>query len=519
MGKNLTLEEKVGQLMMFGFQELTVPEYIKEFILKHNLGGIIHFSRNIVDPEQIKGVNEELQALAQQSPSGIDLLISLDQEGGSVARLTQGVAVSPGNMALGATANPHLVEKVASIMGEELRAVGFNVNLAPCVDVNNNPLNPVIGVRSYGSDPKLVGELGVAATRGFQKHLIAVAKHFPGHGDTHVDSHLSMPIINHDWERLSTVELPPFEDAIHNGVGAILAAHVLFPALESNLRLPATLSHNVLTKLLREQLGFKGLIFTDCMEMEAITKQYSMGEAAVLAIEAGVDVVLVSHTPERQSEAYWAVVEAVKTGRISMDRIEQSYNRVKAAKEALVATKDLARTLNTAEHQEVMKQVVRESLTVVQDRGNLPLKQQELVVIETRAQATSIAEEKISEAQGLAEALRQGGFTVRGEKVGLTCSSEERKKLVELTANQPLVIIVSQDAHRYEGQSELIREIMDVAQEVVVIGARTPYELNSFPEVGTYIAAYSNRDIIWGPLVELLTGKIQAQGKLPVSLV
>jgi beta-N-acetylhexosaminidase len=518
MGKNLTLEEKVGQLMMFGFKQREVPEYIKEFILQHNLGGIIHFSRNIVDPEQIKGVNAELQDLARQSPSGTDLLISVDQEGGSVARLTTGVSVSPGNMGLGATKNPQLVEEVAAIMGEELRAVGFNVNLAPCVDVNNNPLNPVIGVRSYGSEPSLVGELGKAAIKGFQRHLLATAKHFPGHGDTNVDSHLSMPIITHDWERLSAVELPPFEQAIAAGVEVILAAHVLFPALESNPRLPATLSHNVLTKLLREKLGFTGLIFTDCMEMEAITKQYSMGEAAVLAIEAGVDMVLISHTPERQSEAYWAVIDAVKSGRISMERIEESYARVKKAKETLAKMENEPRTIGSQAHFEVMRQTVRESLTVVQDRGNLPLQQQEFVVIETRAQATSIAEEKINDAQGLADYLRGAGFRVQGEKIGLTCSADERKKLVELTTNQPLVIIVSQDAHRYEGQSELIQEIIEVAQEVIVIGARTPYELNSFPQVPTYVAAYSNRSVVWEPLVELLTGKIQAQGKLPVSL-
>lgn len=518
MGKDLSIEQKIGQLMMFGFQEQEIPEYIKEFILEHNLGGIIHFSRNIVSPEQIQGINEQLQALAKDSPSGTNLLISVDQEGGSVARLNKGVAVSPGNMALGATNNSKLVEDVATVMGEELRALGFNVNLAPCIDVNNNPLNPVIGVRSFGSDPQLVGELGLAATKGLQKHLLAVAKHFPGHGDTNVDSHLSLPTIKHDLERLNSVELPPFKQAIQGGLQGILAAHVLFPAFESDPNLPATLSYNVLTKLLREKLGFEGLIFTDCMEMEAITKHHSMGEAAVLAIEAGVDLVLVSHTPERQREAYFAVVEAVKNGRITEERIEQSYERIKEAKESLASIEDLPRRINTVEHNQIMERVVEESLTIVHDLGNLPLQPQELVVIETRAQATSIAEEKIIENQGLAEALSEAGFKVQAERVGLTCSEEEIKKLVELTTNKPLVIIVSQDAHRYEGQSELIKAINKVAGSVIVIGGRTPYELQAFPEVDTYIAAYSNREIILKPLVKLLTGEIQAQGKLPVAL-
>ena len=518
MGRHLSLEEKVGQLMMFGFKEQTIPDHIKEFIVNHNLGGIIHFSRNIVEPNQIRELNEELQELAKKSASGSELLISLDQEGGSVARLNKGVSVSPGNMALGATANPDLAEKAALIMGEELRAVGFNVNLAPCVDVNNNPQNPVIGVRSYGSEPKLVGDMGEAAIKGFQKHLLAVAKHFPGHGDTHVDSHLSLPTIEHSWERLKQIELPPFEQAIQSGVGGILAAHVLFPALEPDPTLPATLSPNVLTKLLREELGFQGLIFTDCMEMEAITKQYTMGEAAVLAIKAGIDIVLVSHTPERQKEAYWAVVEAVKSGRISMERIDQSIERINRAKERLVSLGDQPCAIGQASNLKVMEEIVEASITVVQDKGNLPLRCQDVLVVETVAQATSIAEERILGTSSLTEALRRAGLTVQGEQVGLTCTIEDKKRLVDLATNLPLVIVVSQDAHRYEGQSELIQEIIKVAQEVIVIGARTPYELNFFSEVSTYIAVYSNREIVWQPVVNLLTGKIKAKGKLPVSL-
>lgn len=518
MAKSLTLEEKVGQLMMFGFQERAISEHIKEFIVKHNLGGIIHFSRNIVDPNQIQALNADLQKLASQSPSGSELLISLDQEGGSVARLTKGVAVSPGNMALGATGDPDLVEQAAEIMGEELRAVGFNVNLAPCVDVNNNPQNPVIGVRSFGSDPHLVGELGAAAIRGFQKHLLATAKHFPGHGDTHVDSHLSVPVIEHTWERLNQVELPPFRQAILGGVAAILAAHVLFPALEPNPNLPATLSPNVLTKLLREQLGFEGLIFTDCMEMEAITKQYSLGEAAVLAIQAGVDMVLVSHTPERQREAYWAIVEAVQTGRIELARIEESLRRIKQAKRQLASLAQRPRSFGNSLQERLMEDVAARSLTVVQDRGNLPLKHDEVFVIETVAQATSIAEEKIEGSANLAQALKAEGLKVDGEKVGLSPGRNERKRLVELATNRPLVLIVSQDAHRYEGQSELIQEIAKVAKEVIVIGARTPYELQAFPEIPTYIAIYNNRSVVWKPLARLLTGQIKAQGQLPVAI-
>lgn len=517
MGRHLSVEEKVGQLMMFGFQGQTIPQYIRDFIIQHNLGGIIHFSRNISNPEQIKALNKELQELAKQSPSGEELLISLDQEGGSVVRLTEGVSVSPGNMATGATKDPTWAEKSAAVMGQELRAVGFNVNLAPCVDVNNNPKNPVIGVRSYGSNPKLVGEMGQGAIRGFQNHLIAVAKHFPGHGDTHMDSHLSLPTIGHERERLDAIELPPFKDAIACGVQGILAAHVLFPALEDNPKLPATLSHKILTGLLREELGFQGLIFTDCMEMDAISELYSMGDAAVLAIQAGVDVVLVSHTHEKQEEAYWAVVKAVESGKISMERIDQSLARIAQAKKFLASLGKVS-TFAANDHAQVMTDLMAHSLTVVQDRGNLPLQTNDLFVIETVAQATSVAEEKIIEKRGLSEQLREVGFKVEQAKVGLTCQAEEIKKLAAEATNHDLVLLVTQDAHRYEGQADLVREIMAVKQELIVIGTRTPYELKEFREVPTYIASYSNRSIVWQPIVDLLTGTITAQGRLPVEL-
>lgn len=518
MRQHLSLEEKVGQLMMFGFQGKSVPPHIKEFITKGNLGGIIHFSRNISDPKQIRALNEELQGLARKSPGGSDLLISIDQEGGSVVRLTNGVSVSPGNMALGAANSLELTEQVGAIMGEELRAAGFNINLAPCLDVNNNSHNPVIGVRSFGSDPHKVAELGVAFIRGLQKHLAAVAKHFPGHGDTHVDSHLSLPVIEHSWERLASVELVPFKKAIEAGVIGILAAHVYFPTLEPNPNLPATLSPEVLTKLLRERLGFSGLILTDCMEMEAITNNFSMAEAAVLTIEAGSDIVLVSHTPKRQKEAYRAVVQAVKQGRLTVSRIEQSLERISAVKKRLLANTKKPSPVSLAKSAQVMEKVVQKSLTVVRGENELPLQPGPVYVIETAAQATSIAEEKIESTSTLANALEKAGFTVERELVGLTLSEGEIKKLAKVAANRPLVIIVSQSAHRHQGQGEMIRKVVDVAGKVVVIGARTPYELTAFPNVTTYIAAYTNRSFIWPQVVNLLTGKIKGEGRLPVIL-
>ncbi|HHY09406.1 MAG TPA: beta-N-acetylhexosaminidase [Firmicutes bacterium] len=515
--EHLSLKEKVGQLMMFGFAGKAIPPHIEKFITEGNLGGIIHFSRNIDDPKQIRALNDELQALAKRSPSGLDLLISIDQEGGSVVRLTNGVSVSPGNMALGAADSAELAEQVGQVMGEELRAAGFNINLAPCLDVNNNSKNPVIGVRSFGSDPVKVAELGSALIRGLQRHLAAVGKHFPGHGDTHVDSHLSLPVIDHSWERLEAVELVPFKKAIETGVKGILAAHVFFPTLEPNPNLPATLSPAVLTKLLRERLGFTGLILTDCMEMEAITKNFSLGEAAVLTIEAGSDIVIVSHTPERQKEAVRAVVEAVERGRIPEERIDESLARIYALKKGFRADSQKPASLSGAAKSDVMAAAVEKSLTVVRGKNELPLQRGPVYVIETAAQATSIAEEKIEGSTTLADALAKEGFTVEREQVGLTVGGGEIKRLAAKAANHSLVIIVAQDAHRHAGQAEMIRQVA-AASKTIVIGARTPYELTALPNAAAYIAVYTNRAFVWPQVAALLVGKIKGQGRLPVTL-
>ena len=473
MRQDLSVEEKVGQLMMFGFPGQTITEHIREFILNHHLSGIIHFARNIDNPEQIQTLNHDLQTLAKSSPRGTGLFIAVDQEGGSVARLTEGVSVSPGNMALGAARSLERAEEVGRVTGEELRILGFNINLAPCVDVNNNPANPVIGVRSFGSDPQRVAQLGAASIKGLQEHVIAVAKHFPGHGDTHVDSHLGLPVIDYNWERLNTVELVPFRKAIEAGVEGMLAAHIFFPAFESNPNRPASLSYGVLTKLLREELGFQGLIMTDCMEMQAITKHFSMADAAVLTVEAGSDLVLISHTPSLQSEAYWAVVDAVKSGRISEERIDESVARVQAAKERFQVKTPYPGSVGTEANLKVMEAASEESITVVKDQGNLPLATSKRgLVIETKTQATSLAEDKISGTASLGGALTEEGLVVDRYEVGLECTEEEIKKLVNLSTNYPFVIMVTQDAHRYPSQAQCVREL-NKATKVIVVGART----------------------------------------------
>lgn len=326
--EQMSLSEKVGQLFQIGFSGFDLDAEIEAMIKDYYIGGVIYFSRNIKNLEQTARLSNQLQSLALNSGSKLPLFISIDQEGGSVSRL-KGATNFPSNMTLGVVNDKQLTNKIGKTVGSELKNLGININLAPVLDVNNNPNNPVIGVRSFGSDPKLVAELGKAYIEGIQSEgVIATAKHFPGHGDTETDSHLELPTINHDKERLNKIELYPFKKAIKAGVKSIMVAHIYFPAFEKEKGIPATLSKSVLTDLLRKKMNFKGLIITDCMEMKAIADNFGTAEGAVRAIKAGSDIVLVSHTYAEQKKAVKAVIEAIEKGRISENRIDESVKRI-----------------------------------------------------------------------------------------------------------------------------------------------------------------------------------------------
>jgi uridine kinase len=300
-----SLEASAGQMLVAGWTGTEVSAEAADLIARGNLGGLIIFGRNLRSAAQARELSGHLQEIAAGAVprSRAPLLIAIDQEGGPVSRFTagHGATAMPGNADIGAVGSADAAYRAARATALELEAVGVNWNYAPVVDVFSNPANPVIADRSYGTDPALVARLGAAAVRGCQDGgVMATAKHFPGHGDTDTDSHLTLPCVPHDRARLDRVELPPFRAAVAAGAGAIMTAHVTVPAIEPCPGLPATLSRAVLTGLLREEMGFDGLIVTDCLEMAAIADRFGVAEAAVAAIRAGADMALISHTAARQ---------------------------------------------------------------------------------------------------------------------------------------------------------------------------------------------------------------------------
>ncbi len=323
----MPLERKIGQMMMVGVSGKSMSTETASTMGRYYPGGIILFGFNLGDRNAISSFTHDLQNESMKH-AGMPLFISIDQEGGRVWRIVDGVTQFPGNMAMGACGDPELVRKAALVLGMQLRALGVNMNLAPVLDVNNNPLNPVINTRSFGSSPLSVAMLGVAYILGIQQaYCIAVAKHFPGHGDTGDDSHVTLPVIRYGLERLMSVEFTPFREAFAKGVEAVMTAHIAYPEIRKSME-PATLSKFFLDEVLRKTLGFRGIVITDDMEMHAISKNFGMGEAAVKTVEAGADIVLISSNGKSIGVIHSALMNAVASKRIDPARIDLSVEKI-----------------------------------------------------------------------------------------------------------------------------------------------------------------------------------------------
>lgn len=507
----MTIEEKVGQLIMVGFEGTQANEIIETHIRKRFVGGVVLFSRNIQSPKQTAELTNQLQRLAESTAHQIPLFIGIDQEGGWVIRLKEGATVLPGNMALGATGSTELAERAGEITAAELAAVGVNLNFAPVVDVNNNPQNPVIGRRSFGESPELVSRLGVAYIRGLQHNgVLGTAKHFPGHGDTTVDSHFDLPTVNHDRERIHALELQPFRAAIDADVAAIMTAHIIYPAFDPDR--PATLSPTILTDLLRGELGFDGLLVTDDMEMKAIDDRYRSGEAAVMAIEAGADIVMVLWSPTKQIEVFDALLSAVKSGRISQARLDQSVERILKSKapsafdRRFVDVDAVGGTVGSEAHRQLAQTIALRAITVVRNRDNLlPLKLEPETSVLILNKSSILFDSFKAPHPNTVEAR-------------IPEKSEVENILPQLTLqikNADVVIagIMNND------QAAFIQQIsVATTTPVIVIALGSPYTLQRCPAASASIAGYDIHKASVSAAVEVILGAQKAQGKLPIQL-
>ncbi len=518
----MSVEEQVGQLMVASIPSTTLDEETAQFLRECHVGNAYLLGHNVETPEQLRRLTAGVEALcgAGRHP-GLPALIGVDQEGGRVQRLREVGTSFPAAMALGATGSAEHARRWGLATARELRAVGLNHDYAPVFDVNNNPLNPVIGTRSFGESAELVTRRGLAAFAGLREGgVVATAKHFPGHGDTQVDSHLGLPAIEHGLERLRVVELAPYQAAIDAGIPVVMSAHIVFPAWDPK-GLPATLSHPVLTDLLRRELGFDGVIISDAMVMKAIAVEYGVVDGAVTFVAVGGDLVL--GADEHDRAVYQAVLDTVKGGGIAREQLAASVRRIARLKRWLAAQPPADPAwLNHPEHRAWSAAIARDAVTLLRDdAGALPLRRDARLAVLDCAY-TVLLDLPLPESSTLAEALRPRFPEAQGLVVEGRGPSEDQLAAARAAVDTAdAVVIGTRSTRLFPGQAVFVEAVLGWAgpgKPVVAVALLDPYDLTAYPAAPTALATYGSTPELLEALAAVLAGDERPRGRLPVSL-
>ena len=570
----LSLREKIGQMLMFDFRKWqnsnedkqsdyhVMSDEVRDMIRRHKLGNVILFAENFDNVEQVTRLNAAFQDSVEND---IPMLIGVDQEGGRVVRMSHGCSL-PGNMALSASGSVENAYTAGLITGKELAAVGINVDFAPSVDINNNPNNPVINVRSYSSDQNITAEYGTAMAKGLQAAgVAATAKHFPGHGNTNVDSHTGLPAIFSTYEELMNFEVVPFADAIKNDCMMIMSGHIQFPNIEKasviskqdkkEMTLPATLSKVFLTDILRDQLGFKGVLITDSMQMQAISSHIGSELANVLAINAGVDILLMCTSlrslkdDEKLGKLIDNIVAAVEDGRIPMARIDESVMRILNVKKALglfdapktsveekvaAALKEVGCEANRAAE----RMICTEGVTVLNNNGVLPVSTEGKKTAVFAAYANKVNAFKLAlarlESEGKLSDVDYTPYVYANKKV----LDDEAKAIIDGCDN--IIIETETEANMAHANWYISfpRAVCDYAKsigkKVVVVSAFMPYDAGIYRDADGLVLCYCakpvpgavvadiNSTLAYGANIpaafEVILGKAKAKGRLTIDV-
>ena len=545
----MSVEEKVGQLIQIGVnarfanRDSSYYKELKRQVVENKIGGIIFFGAPIYETSIL--INR------MQSEAKLPLLMALDAETGIGMRFADAVNF-PWAMAVTATGEPDYARRIGVITGREARAMGFQHVYAPVLDVNNNAANPVINVRSFGEDPQDVARFGTAFIEGVQSEkAIATAKHFPGHGDTAVDSHRGLPIIDHSLSDLEKTELVPFRAAIKDGVASVMIAHIALPQIDGevvtplkNYRggdaevgaeivdqkayIPATLSKKVQTDLLRNDMGFKGLIVTDAMSMSGLTLYFEQGEAGVRAFLAGSDLL---EKPSDPDAMIAGILAAVKSGRISQERLDESVRRILAWKSAvglfdnrMTNIDAMDKIISGPESLALSDEVATKAITLVRNDANaLPLDRSKKIVVLGLSNGFDGPDTMASFVSG----LRSNGLRFSPYYLQENSLAEETAAARAAAANADIIVVglygrVRSGAKNSVGVPEngaaIIRELLAGGKQVVGISFGNPYVLGSFPEMKTYVVAYGDMSSLQRAAARSVLGLQPITGRLPISL-
>lgn len=520
----IPVEHAVSNTFLLSFEGITAPQDLLNTLAQRPLGGVtLYRSLNIREPAQVCELTGTLQRAAQQTGHP-PLLIAADQETGTLFAVP-GTTRFPGNLALGATFEPELAARMGYAVGRELSALGININYAPVCDVISHLENPTVGTRSFGQDPVQVARFAAQLVNGLQRAgVAAVAKHFPGHGATEVDSHHTLPVISEDISHLRAVEFPPFAGAIQAGVKLVLTAHIALQSSTSPIPLPATLSAELLQTTLRGELGFRGVIISDALDMHALGQGPGLTVDAIMAARAGVDLLLLGPAHVGRRDLFEGLVHAARRGLLPPETLAASNARITELKAWYAAQSNPPSfdVVNCAEHNALADEIAAHALTLVRDEPKqLPLRlnaDARMAVIVPRTRDLTPADTSSYETIALADALREFHPHVDEFVIELNPTEQVIAGLREKLSDYACVVIGTLNAGMHPGQSALVEKALASKVPTIVAALRMPHDLLVFPRAPTYLCAYSIQPCSLRALARVLFGQARAGGHLPVAL-
>ena len=500
----------IGQRLMLGFPGTEIDPEFEALVREFKIGNVILFRRNVENKEQLAKLCSELRELILRE-TGAEPLIAIDQEGGVVTRLSDDMVNTPGAMALAAAGgdSAHIAGRITA---KELREVGINFNLAPVLDVNSNADNPVIGVRSFGDTPERASALALEFMRAtLEEGVLACGKHFPGHGDTAVDSHIGLPLVEKSREELEACELLPFRLAISAGIPAIMTSHVLFPALE-NEKIPATMSRKILTGLLRNELGFDGLIISDCMEMQAIATYYGTVNGVDAALAAGADMACISHTASFAREAAQRLRQELESGILNADEFAASVARVEQIKRRL---SEIHPTDSVSYDADVLARELMER-SFVRIGASLPALGEKPFFTGCPPMRASLVSSRVRATPAFPDYMagKLGGTELVTSE---DPDDEEISQAIAAAGDCACIVLGTCNAHLRPSQLELMRRLGELGKPMIVVALRNPYDLRYLPEHVCGIAAWEYTSRSLEALIPFLSGSKNFSGKMPLN--
>ena len=507
----MTIEELIGQVIMVGLPTTYLTDEYKHFIKKYKIGNYILFARNYQDTKQMKLFMKELYEYTTLATDSFPL-VSIDQEGGMVVRLFKDVTFPASPLTTSASSVNNAPYLTGKIIGKDMLSLGINLNLAPCLEVNEGLSNPLINVRGYGSTKEIVLKNASLFVKGIRdSKTLSCIKHFPGAGSSTKDSHLELPIIEDSKEDLLNYNMYPFLNLLDSD--ALMSSHCLYKSFDE---LPSTLSKVLLTDVLRKEYGFKGLIISDGMEMKAISDHYGIGRGTVMALNAGCDILLLCHDYSEQKEALESAKEAVLNGELSIELLKEKVRRINNAKEKVIAGlneyfTDNDYVINKEEHH-LMEEIVDSSYTLV--KGNSPELDNNTLIISCNANVSSIVEDEF-DTRNLTENLKRN--FPNNKIIEFKKDSKFIDYVVEEASNYNKVIIYSYDAYKDEVQKEVINKLLQTKNEVYVISLKGPIDQCYFKDLKNYACLYEYTPNSIKTIIKQLKGNFELKGKLPIE--